>query len=125
MKKRCLRYEFEVARYWKGNAGPIVSIDADEHSSSCGYEFNPGDSYVVFARAASAPTGSFTTSLCTGTTELAHASALLAVLGPGVPPIPRIKARHNVLFLIPAVWIAAGIVGYRFWRKRRRPTAVP
>ena len=71
---------FEVGRAWKGVAGKQVSVYTPSDSAACGYGFEAGRSYLVYAYGEE---GGLTTGLCSRTKRLEEAGADLDELGPG------------------------------------------
>ena len=71
---------FEAARVWKGAAGKQVGVYTNPDSAACGYAFEAGRSYLVYARGGG---GRLTTGLCSRTKRLEDAGADLDELGPG------------------------------------------
>lgn len=71
---------FEVSRVWKGGAGGQVSVYTNSDSAACGYAFEAGRSYLVYAYGGG---GRFTTGICSRTKRLEDAGADLDALGPG------------------------------------------
>jgi hypothetical protein len=67
-----------VSRAWRGVSGPTFTVGTDW--SDCGYPFQPGREYLVFAQRVDAPLPS--TSICLRTTPLEQAATLLKLLGP-------------------------------------------
>ena len=80
-----VRVAFRVNEIWKGVKGGEAVVRTASAEASCGYEFESGRNYLVYAE--SGPDG-LTASLCSRTTELASAEADLAALGPGFVPVP-------------------------------------
>jgi hypothetical protein len=83
----------------------------------CGYEFQVGSSYLVYAGGQT----DLGTSICSRTADLGHAQADLAVLGPGTvpPPSPSPWFWTALTCLGPLlVGIAVGL--FLFVRRRRR-----
>lgn len=78
------RVHFAVARVWKGALGAQTTVLTAASSASCGYEFQPGGEYLVYARLVE---GQLQVSLCSRTQPAANAGADLAVLGMGQPPV--------------------------------------
>jgi len=76
---------FNVERSWKGVEEPYVTVYTAEHTAVCGYPFEVGRRYLVYA-AQSAP-GVLTTTICTRTADADAAPSDLAELGPGRPSI--------------------------------------
>lgn len=114
------RVMFQVATTWKGMSRSQIEILASGSSSSCGYEFKVGGSYLVYAyayndhlsvsvgnRTLALPVGArrLSTGICTRTMPLASAGQDLAVLGPGNLP-EELTLFEKLLALLPQ---AAGV----------------
>lgn len=78
-----LRVTFDVGRIWKGPSAPTLSVTTAGDSAACGYQFQPGAEYIVYA---TGQDGSLVTSLCSRTQPAASASDDLAILGEGAAP---------------------------------------
>lgn len=77
-------WTFKVDEVWKGKVAPIISVTSAESDESCGYEFQVGQLYVVYAYQNG---DSLDVSLCSRTVPLSAAGQDLAELGSGsVPP---------------------------------------
>jgi hypothetical protein len=74
-----------ILRSWKGVDEPFVTVYTAHSEAACGYPFELGRRYLVYA-AQSAP-DALTTSLCTRTRAEAAAQSDLAELGPGRPSL--------------------------------------
>lgn len=75
---------FRVSRVFKGELGEEVTVKTAGNSAACGYGFEEGASYVVYARAQDE---GLSTGLCSGTKRADDAEADFAVLGAGVVPV--------------------------------------
>ena len=71
--------KFNVSRVWKGPRSDTITIKTVRSEASCGYEFEEGRRYIVFARNGE-------TGLCSRTAGLGNAVADLAALGDGWQP---------------------------------------
>jgi hypothetical protein len=90
------RITIEVERVWKGEIGTRVEAFTGSRSGVCGFAFEAGKEYLVYARRT--PTGDWYTSICTRTRLTAEAELDFAALGQGVAPTdPSESARppHN------------------------------
>lgn len=67
-----------VSDVWKGPRQETLEIYTGMSSASCGYEFQTGEKYLVYA------TDNLEVSLCSETKPLSNAGADLSVLGGGV-----------------------------------------
>jgi hypothetical protein len=73
----------EVKEAWKGVEENRVVIKTEQHSASCGYEFEKDKEYIVYAEKQG---NDWHVSLCSRTNILAEAGEDLKVLGEGNPP---------------------------------------
>lgn len=75
---------FSVSEVWKGDLNPTLVITTGPHSAACGYPFEIGQDYLVYAYGGdNARLGA---NLCSLTALLSTAGEDLAELGDGVPP---------------------------------------
>ena len=78
---------FRVAEAWKGAEGETVDVKTAVSDVSCGYPFDKGDSYLVFAsKGTTYGDGDLEVALCGSTKPLSEADTALAALGPGEAP---------------------------------------
>jgi hypothetical protein len=114
------RYEatFRVTAVWKGpDSDRIKVLTADPSQEMCGYRFEPGIRYLVYA--IEMPEG-LGTSTCSRTAVLDAAGYDLAALGEGTPPP---SARRNVWLMrdgIVFVVLAASLPVWLLLRQSRR-----
>jgi hypothetical protein len=78
-----LKVTFKVDRIWKGISETEVSIYTGRDSAGCGYHFEEGESYLIYA---SETEGKLTTGLCSLTKELSSADQDITILGEGKIP---------------------------------------
>jgi hypothetical protein len=72
---------FRVIESWKGpGGGGTLEVKTPVSGASCGYHFEEGQDYLVYAYGKGEP---FETSICSGTTHLSKADEDLALLGNG------------------------------------------
>lgn len=77
---RRLAVRFALDAVWKGvPENDEVTVRTAEHSAACGYSFEPGEEYLVYAY--ESDSGELTTGLCTRNTPLSRAADDLAALG--------------------------------------------
>lgn len=77
---RRLAVRFALDAVWKGlPAGDEVIVQTAEQSAACGYSFEPGEQYLVYAY--ESESGELTTGLCTRNAALERAADDLAALG--------------------------------------------
>lgn len=77
-----LKVTFSAVHVYRGEASGEVTIETGLGLGDCGFEFEKGSRYLVFAR--KDDTGNLTTSICTGTSLLKDAGQNLKLLG--IPP---------------------------------------
>ena len=71
--------EFQVSQVWKGPQGEVLTVRTEWSEISCGYEFEEGRSYIVYARDGR-------TGFCTRTAPTWRAIVDFAALGEGWRP---------------------------------------
>lgn len=71
---------FRVSEVWKGPEGGMLEVRTPVSGTSCGYHFEEGQEYVVYAGKG------MSVNLCSETKLLSKAGADLAVLGDGEKP---------------------------------------
>jgi len=75
---------FRVDRVWKGDSVTTHTIYTADVRGTCGFDFIPGQHYLVFAE--NVPVwGGLATSICMLTTATKKAGDILAVIGDGTP----------------------------------------
>jgi hypothetical protein len=129
--------EFSVASVWKGTVGRKVTLNYSPSEASCGYDFQAGADYLVYAHsyvdgpALSIFGNSFhlpfaerklTTGICMRTRLLSTAQQDLAVLGQGASPTARglLDIVLDNLLAVVAVVVALLIVLVLYLLRRRR-----
>jgi LPXTG-motif cell wall-anchored protein len=78
-----VRVTFVVSDVWKGSVPSTAVITTMRDSASCGYSFEQGQEYLVYATTNDA--GEMEVSLCSRTQPLANANEDLAALGEAQP----------------------------------------
>jgi hypothetical protein len=115
---------FDVNQLWKGPEGAELTLSTSGNSASCGFEFVPGEQYLVYGFAQD---GELSTNLCTRTAPLANAGADLAALGEGNPvsvaePVPAPATEAGVawapLVLGGIALAGVGLIGFAMLRRR-------
>lgn len=105
-----VRITFEVSKVWKGEKKRQIVVMTSSSSASCGYSFQQGEEYLVYA----ASQGSkLTTGLCSGTKSLSMAQADLAVLGEGNPPVMESSILEE-LRKNQQLWAKQNLRNYRY-----------
>ena len=77
-----MKYTFQVHESWKRRTDTVMVINSGFATTDCGYTFEEGQRYLVFAR----KKFSFKTDLCAGNTLISDAEKYLAKLGQGQKP---------------------------------------
>ncbi|MBI3010660.1 MAG: hypothetical protein HYY57_06740 [Candidatus Omnitrophica bacterium] len=73
---------FRVITVWKGPSEPVVNVTTSFHSSMCGYDFQVGSEYVVYA---TEHEGTVSANICSRTRLRHEAQQDLEELGKGTP----------------------------------------
>ena len=82
-----MKVTFRVSEAWKGAGVETVSVQTAVSDASCGYPFDEGEGYLVFAsKGIFYERGELEVGLCGSTKPLPEARAELAALGPGTAP---------------------------------------
>jgi hypothetical protein len=110
------RVTFQVQSIWKGSVTASIELLTAPDTGGCGFPFEIGRSYLVYAHAAE---GTLRASLCSRSNFLEAATEDLAALGPGTPPPPSDTSVSWPLLALGGVLIAAGAV--LTLRRRRGP----
>lgn len=96
------RIRFAVESAWTGVDAPSVVIAGDD--GGCGYRFELGESYLVYAERRT--DGMLATNICWRTARLSSAGDDLEQLGPPTVPIPG----HTTLTMLLPYLVAGGTV---------------
>ena len=115
---------FQVSKVWKGPPHQQILVGTTGDSAMCGYSFEGGQEYVVYAN--NTPEG-LSTTLCSRTQPLDHAQEDLAVLGAGSPPTIEGAATPASTPLSPIAFVSliavlVAIVALALARRRRSMT---
>jgi hypothetical protein len=90
-----VRVRFRVVRAWKGVTTESIELTTANSSAACGYEFAPGQSYLVYA---DEENGTLSVSLCSRTQPMSDSGEDLEVLGMGATPVdPKAPPSERVL----------------------------
>jgi hypothetical protein len=83
--------ELEIITFWKGNVSKKVTIITGNDSADCGYPFEVGKTYLVYAgnNASYSSVKRLETTICSRTNSLTDAKKDIKVLGKG-----KIPKRH-------------------------------
>jgi hypothetical protein len=88
-----------VSEVWKGTDQGTIEVSTPSQGSACGYPFEEGQEYLVYADGKGEP---FDTSICSGTTQLSKADEDLTVLGNGEKPTDGGDALNDTSGVVPA-----------------------
>lgn len=124
--RKQLEVTLEVHSAWKGGSTSQVQVITDLSEASCGFEFQAGQSYLVYA--SFGENNELGTHLCTRTAALAGAGEDLLALGQGSPPDQQIDLlsrqrlwSYGLPAAVLAVGLAAAVIASRSYAKRGRP----
>ena len=106
---------FEVSNVWKGQPNRQFVVRTSGSSASCGYSFEKGKEYLVYA---SNQGSELETGLCSGTKPLANARPDLAVLGRGKTPAAQTSNAAQQLQRNKQLWAKQKISNYRYTLRR-------
>lgn len=104
---------FRVSEVWKGPERATLEVKTAVSDVSCGYPFDAGESYLVYAHDDGGDGDVTSASLCSSTKPLSEAGADLEALGPGAaPPGGPSPVGFGLVSALPfldrAAWVAAG-----------------
>jgi hypothetical protein len=89
------RFDFDVARYFKGQLGPDLSVFTVDQSSACGRDYTLDEPLIIYARYSD--NGLLTDNACSNSHPSRFASDDGAALGSGVAPDPAIVSDDDEL----------------------------
>ncbi len=81
-----VRVKFSVGRVWKGVAGAEAVVLTSGYEPACGYHFEKGKKYLVYAYPDRWGLGGLETGICNRTRGLAEAARDLRAIGKGSKP---------------------------------------
>ena len=70
--------QFRVEKVWKGTVKPLLKVRTGFGGGDCGYDFEVGKPYLVFAQGSKPP---YYTGMCSGTAPAEHGGRELENLG--------------------------------------------
>jgi hypothetical protein len=109
-----VKVTFDASQVWKGKPDRQMVITTSGSSASCGYFFEKGKEYLVYANGQGTQ---LQTGLCSGTKPLSNAQADLAVLGRGISPTPQNPSAAQ-LQRNKQLWAKQNISKYRYTLRR-------
>lgn len=78
---------FEVSAVWKGTVYEEMNITTPPTGGSCGFTFEEGEEYIVYAYDSPCVEGGYTTGICSRTALLGQAQGDLDAFGEGNAPL--------------------------------------
>ena len=78
---------FEVSAVWKGTVHEDMYITTPPSDGACGFTFDVGEEYIVYAYDSNYDDGGYSTGICSRTALLGDAKEDLDELGAGDPPL--------------------------------------
>lgn len=84
--QQVIQIRFAVNRFWKGIEGSEAIVYTSGHEMSCGFHFERGKKYLVYAYPDRWELGALETGICNRTTEIANAARDLRAIGKGSKP---------------------------------------
>ncbi|MCG8603449.1 hypothetical protein MJD09_00405 [bacterium] len=107
-----------LIKVWKGDFKRLDEIRTGPHSAACGYDFQVGVSYVIYAN--EDDTGKFHTHFCTRTARVQDAAEDLAYLDELTPIyIGRDTGCCGGALSTGDAIVAGFFAGFLFWRRRK------
>ena len=77
---------FEVSAVWKGTVHEEMYITTPPTGGACGFTFDEGEEYIVYAYDSAYPEGGYATGICSRTALLSNAQEDVDALGQGQAP---------------------------------------
>jgi hypothetical protein len=108
-----VRVTFQVYTVWKGPVCGTIIVTTAYSEVSCGYEFQEGEEYLVYAHGS---VDNLEVSLCSRTRLLAGASQELSELGDGLVP----PAESSGIFVLAGVGTVVVMLTVTIFVLRRR-----
>ncbi|MFK7925658.1 MAG: hypothetical protein AB8H47_27155 [Bacteroidia bacterium] len=113
-----MKYTFQVHQTWKRRTDTVMMINSGFATTDCGYNFEEGKRYLVFAR----KTFSYKTDLCAGNVLIEEADTYLSKLGSSQQParsalIPLMYWTLSILTVLAFAFMAFIVL-----RKGKTPT---
>lgn len=119
---------FSVNQSWKGVTATEVVVYTGSGGGDCGYSFDPGYDYVVYAYPVDGTSGSgLGTGICTRTTEMSYASDDLSYLSTlptlALTPVSNYTGWYVAGCILMSFMILGAGIGLWFRRRKRQLTA--
>lgn len=122
-KNRSRKVTFEVSNTWKGVTKSQIVISTGLNSADCGFPFELGGNYLIYANESSMYGGvdELSTTICNRTAAIEEAQQDLETLGEGEPPTEDVNLDDNAnngLIYGASVMIVV-LLSFVLWRKLR------
>lgn len=120
-----IKVSFEVGQVWKGQIPQELLLETSGSSASCGYTFENGKEYLVYAYSNE---GQLSVNLCSRTALVADAQEDLTALGqstvpaaaPETPAAESASQSSRPLAIIAGLAVVAAVAAIGGWRYTRR-----
>ena len=111
---------FTVQEYWKGVLSEPLVIHTGQGGGDCGFGFEEGESYLVYAYADD--TGDLHANICSRTALLSDAEGDLAKLGNGFAPDEIVSSEkdYSNLFVFVVILLFLGFVMWYNYNKNKK-----
>ncbi|MEM6346020.1 MAG: hypothetical protein AAF927_19150 [Bacteroidota bacterium] len=113
-----MKYTFQVHQSWKRRTDTVMVINSGFATTDCGYTFEEGQRYLVFAR----KKFSFKTDACAGNMLIADATNYLSKLGQSQKPSQSSLVPLMYWTLSGLTVFALAFMAFIVLRKRKTPT---
>ncbi len=120
---KAVKASFHVNEVWKGHVAPSIEVLTAGSGETCGYEFQEGERYLVYATATG---NSLEVSLCSGTILTSEANEQMTLLGSGSLPPQSGFANKQTSAYPRSLYLSIGAVvaialAFFLYRKRKQP----
>lgn len=121
-----IAFIIKVDEIWKGINQTEVVVYTERDSASCGFTFEEGQEYLIYA---SKPDDHLRVSLCSRTTDLASAAADLSILGKGAEPTEQVnidqeelqgKSDWQIIDIVAVFLLGLAVLGAYFLYRSRK-----
>lgn len=115
-----VKVTFEVSKIWKGTDDKTLVVTTAREGASCGYSFERGESYLVYAYL-DQPGNVLQATSCSRTALLSDAEEDLAKLGKSFAPTTTISSEGNTsnIFVFALILLLISFVIF-FYRKKNK-----
>lgn len=121
-----IKVSFEVGQVWKGQIPQELLVETSSSSASCGYNFESGKEYLVYAYSNE---GQLSVNLCSRTALLADSQQDVTALGQSTAPAAAPEASPatassgqstRTLMIVGGLVAVAAVAAIGGWRYTRR-----